>query len=173
VTGVWLERYGQRADSYWLPKGEAQRAGLAAQVGADGYARLEAIDQDGSPRWLAEVPAIGILRVVWAQHFEPRDDDTARYRGAKELPPGAQRLISPYDTDARCAVRRTTIWDGYKAHFTETCDDDAPHLVVATATTSAPVDDREIHGLLKIFGDEHRPSTECGCGARRIRIAVL
>jgi transposase len=141
VTRAWLERYGQRADSYRLPKGEAPRASFAAQVGADGYALLDAIDQHDSPHWLAEVPAVEILRVVWARHFEPRVDGTARYRDAKELPRGAQRLVSPYDTDARCAVKRTTIWDGYKAHFTETCDDDAPHLVVATATTPAPVDD--------------------------------
>jgi transposase len=114
VTGVWLERYGQRADSYRLPKGEAPRASFAAQVGADGYALLDAIDQDDSPRWLAEVPAVRILRVVWAQHFEPLDDAAARYRDAKELPPGAQRLVSPYDTDARCAVKRTRSGTGIR-----------------------------------------------------------
>jgi transposase len=40
VTGVWLERYGQRAGSCRLPKGDAPRAGFAAQAGAGGYALL-------------------------------------------------------------------------------------------------------------------------------------
>ena len=112
ATGVSLERYGQRADSYRLPKGEAPRASFAAQVGADGCALLDAIDQHSPPRRLAEVPAVRILRAVWGQHFEPLDDGTARYRETKELPPGAQRLVSPHDTDARRAVKHTTIWDG-------------------------------------------------------------
>ena len=38
-------------------------------------------------------------------------------------------------------VKRTTVWDGYKVHFTETCGADAPHLVVFVATTAASVDD--------------------------------
>jgi hypothetical protein len=86
VTGVWLERYGQRADSHRLPKGEAQRAGFAAQVGADGYALLDAIDQDDSPRWLAEVPAVEILHVEWAQHFEPHNNPCPRSRDKPRIP---------------------------------------------------------------------------------------
>jgi hypothetical protein len=42
------------------------------------------------------------------------------------LPPGSQRLTSPYDTDARWGVKRDTFWNGYKVHLTETCFDDAP-----------------------------------------------
>jgi transposase len=144
VTGVWLERYGQRADSYRLPKGDGPRAEFAAQVGADGYALLDAIGQASSPRWLTEIPAVGVLRTVWPQHFGRRPGGGARYREPKELPPGAQRLVSPHDPDARCAVKRTTVWDGYKAHFTETCDPGAPHLVVATVATHAAVDDSAV-----------------------------
>jgi hypothetical protein len=86
VTGLWLERYGQRTDSCRLPKGEAQRAGFAAQVGADGYALLDAIDQDDSPRWLAEVPAVEILHVEWAQHFEPHNNPCPRSRDKPRIP---------------------------------------------------------------------------------------
>jgi transposase len=38
VTSVWLERYGQRAGSCRLPKGDGPRAEFAAQAGSDGYA---------------------------------------------------------------------------------------------------------------------------------------
>ncbi len=30
-------------------------------------------------------------------------------------------------------------WSGYKAHFTETCDEDCPLLVIHVETTPAPV----------------------------------
>jgi hypothetical protein len=37
------------------------------------------------------------------------------------LPPGAVKLISPYDLDARFSIKRDTRWGGAKVHFTETC----------------------------------------------------
>src|ERR1700751_2045145 len=37
-------------------------------------------------------------------------------------------VSSPYDPEAHMSIKRSTIWTGYKAHLTETCDDDLPHL---------------------------------------------
>src|SRR5262249_36048715 len=37
------------------------------------------------------------------------------------------------------AKKHTTTWIGYKVHLTETCEDDAPHLISHVATTLAPV----------------------------------
>jgi hypothetical protein len=34
--------------------------------------------------------------------------------GPADLPPGTDRLVTPHDTDARCGVKRATVWDGYK-----------------------------------------------------------
>ena len=42
------------------------------------------------------------------------------------------------------ARRRTTTWVGYKVHLTETCEDEAPHLIVHVATTPAPVADGDV-----------------------------
>ena len=148
VTPAWLERYGQRADSCRLPKGDGPRAEFAAQAGSGGYGLLEATGRDDTPRWLPRLPAIGVLRTAWGQHFDRRPGGGARYREAKELPAGAQRLVSPHDPDARCAVRRTTVWDGYKAHFTGTCDPGAPHLVVPGATTPAAAGDSTVTTLV-------------------------
>jgi hypothetical protein len=43
-------------------------------------------------------------------------------------------------------------WIGYKAHFTETCDEDLPRLITQVTTTIAPTPDRQalpdIHAVL-------------------------
>ena len=57
------------------------------------------------------------------------------------LPPGGQRLASPYDLDARYGVKRGAGWTGCKVHLTETCEPDMPHLITNVETTSATVDD--------------------------------
>lgn len=49
----WQDRYGQRADSFRLPKGEPERGTFAAQVGADGFTVLEAVHRPDAPGWLA------------------------------------------------------------------------------------------------------------------------
>ena len=151
VDSSWQERYGARADSYRLPKGEAERGAFALQVGADGFALLEAVHQPGAPLWLRQVPAVQILRRAWVQqyHRDSQDDSEesggtgsgVRRREARSLPPGRLRLVSPHDPDARCAVKRGRPWDGYKVHYSETCDDEQPHLIVNVTTTMAPVDD--------------------------------
>ncbi len=147
VSPEWVRRYGKRADSYRLPKGEAERAAFAVQVGADGYRLLDLAGDGCAPTWLATVPAVAVLRQVWDQQY-CRDGKQAAWRDKKDLPPGTDRLVSPHDCDARCGVKRTTVWDGYKTHYTEACDDDAPHLITAVDTVPAPIDDsRRIPGL--------------------------
>ena len=136
----WYERYGQRARDWRLPKAEAARAALAVTVGTDGFALLEAVHDPDAPGWLWQVPAIQILRAVWVQQYY-RDQDGLRWRGRGELPPGALAIGSPYDTHARYGIKRGVGWRGYKAHFTETCEPDRPHLIVHVATTVATAND--------------------------------
>jgi transposase len=66
-----------------------------------------------------------------------------------------QLFYSPYDLDASAGTKRRAHWIGYKAHFTETCDDDLPRLITQVTTTIAPIPDRQVlpqtHALL-----EHR-----------------
>jgi transposase len=136
----WYERYGQRARDWRLPKAEAARAARAVTVGADGFALLEAVHDPDAPAWLWQVPAVQTLRVVWVQQYY-RDQDGLRWRGKGELPPGALAIGSPYDTHARYGIKRGVGWRGYKAHFTETCEPDRPHLIVHVATTVATAND--------------------------------
>src|SRR3712207_3989059 len=52
-------------------------------------------------------------------------------------------ISSPYDADARFSVKRETAWTGYKAHLTETCDDDTPNIITDVVTTPATTTDHE------------------------------
>ena len=136
----WYERYGQRARDWRLPKAEAARAALAMTVGADGFALLEAVHGTDAPGWLWQVPAVETLRALWVQQYY-RDQQGLRWRDKGELPPGALAIGSPYDTEARYGIKRGVGWRGYKAHFTEACEPDRPHLVVHVATTVATAND--------------------------------
>jgi transposase len=88
------------------------------------------------------LPAVRILHQTWLQQYHAVAAGQAmRWRDAKDLPPSAQRLHSPYDTDARYGSKRTTNWLGYKAHLTETCDEERPHLITHVLTTPATTPD--------------------------------
>ncbi len=149
----WVERYAERAVDYPVEPGKEKRRALAEQIGVDGDALLSAIYAAPAPAWLREVPAVEMLRRVWVQQF-CINAESLRWRTDKEGIPASRAVISsPYDADARFARKGTTQWIGYKAHLTETCDDDFPHLITNVETTAAPIADGEatpvIHQALK------------------------
>jgi transposase len=53
-------------------------------------------------------------------------------------------IASPYDVDARSALKRATEWVGYTVHLTETGDADKPHLMTQVMTTPAPSADSTV-----------------------------
>lgn len=164
----WSARYGRRVDSWRLPASQTKRDALATDYGRDGFALLGAVYSQTAPAWLAELPAVDVLRVVLLQNYtrtvhsdgrevvKRREDD-----GDSGLPPGGIRLTSPYDIDARWGVKRGKFWNGYKIHVSESCataaDDAAaaagrsravadrapqrPNLITNVATTDATVPD--------------------------------
>lgn len=133
---AWLERYGPRVHDDRVPKGEEARQAYAHTVGMDGYTLQDAIDAEEAPRWLREVPAVQTLRRIWMQQFY-RTQEGVRWRTAAEgLPPAARMISSPYDLDAHYAKKYTTSWVGYKVHFTESCEQDQPHLITHVETTA-------------------------------------
>jgi len=140
VPPEWFERYGSRLDETRLPKGQAERQALAERIGADGCTVLGAVWAPDAPAWLRAVPAVETLRQVWVQQYAVSETGV-RWRTAQDLPPAAKMINSPYDPDARYSVKRTTHWVGYKAHLTETCEHDAPHLITDVQTTLATVPD--------------------------------
>jgi transposase len=142
----WLDRYGHRVEEYQLPKDDAKRLAYAQLVGADGARLLARVDADGSPDWLAQVPAVATLRRIWSQQYTADEQGALIWRATNDLPASAERQASPYDDDARYAVKRGSGWVGYKAHLTETCEPDSPHLIVDVTTTPGQVADSDMTG---------------------------
>jgi hypothetical protein len=140
TTSAWVDRYGSRASEYRLPKGQAARLALAEQIGADGQALLAALYAADAPAGLRQLPAVEVLRQVWVQSFVVVADRLI-WRESDNVPPAGRHISSPYDTDARCALKRTTSWAGYKVLLTETCDAERPNLITDVQTTNAAVAD--------------------------------
>jgi transposase len=74
----WGRRYGARVDSWRLPVSKTKRQALAVQYGRDGYALLGAVYGTGAPAWLAELPAVDILRRVLLQNYYRSTDRQGR-----------------------------------------------------------------------------------------------
>lgn len=134
---VWFERYGHRVEDYRLPKRREERKALALEVGADGFALLDALDATDAPAAAREIPMVGTLREVWRIHYAREKNGPPRWRAGTELPPVGERLQSPYDPEAHYSTKRQMEWSGYKVHVTEICDADAAHLVTHVRTCPA------------------------------------
>src|SRR3954471_14814979 len=158
---VWFERYAHRVEDCRLPKSQEKREALALEVGADGFRRLDALDAPTAPTAARDVAMVRTLRDVWRIHYA-RDDGRPRWRAGSELPPVGDRLQSPYDPEMHYSTKRKLEWSGYKVHLTETCDDDAAHVITHVKTCPAMEPDMtstaEIHERLaakELLPDEH------------------
>ncbi|KOV71702.1 transposase [Streptomyces sp. NRRL WC-3618] len=136
----WFDRYAIRFEDTRLPKGKAKQTELIEQIGTDGLSLLTALHGPDAPASLRLLDRVQTLRQMWIQQYFV-DDGQVRRRDLKDRPPGAERLVTPYDTDARGSVKRGTFWDGYKVHLTETCEPDSPNLITHVATTDSTVQD--------------------------------
>ena len=136
---AWYERDSRRVEAYRLPKAEKERLELAATIGADGDQLLAAIDAAVEP-WLAQLPAIQVLRQVWTAQYT-KEDGQLRWHIVQEMPATAEQISSPYDPEARYGKKRDISWTGYKAHLTETCDPETPHVITNVETTLATTPD--------------------------------
>jgi len=162
VAPDWFTRYGKLLTDFRLPQKRAERDALTITIGQDGLLLLNNIwHHPQTPPFLREVPSIQILRQVWIQQYVI-ENDQLRKRDRKEMPPAAQLIQSPFDIDARFSRKQSRKWLGYKVHFTETCNDDAPHLITNVQLVKATQQDYDavepIHQSLKQKGclpDDH------------------
>jgi len=138
----WRDRYGHRLEESRLPKDSAERQALAETIGRDGLHLWEALHVPGTPETVRWHPAVEVLRQVWTQQYD-FSEDGLRWRQLDEMPPAAKLINSPYDVEARISKKRETSWSGTKVHFTETCDDDQPHLILHVLTTAATTNEGE------------------------------
>jgi transposase len=195
LDASWQYRYGARVDSWRMPASKTKRAALGADYARDGIALLRAVWDPGSPAWLAQLPAVGVLQRGLIQNVVVEVDrggrEVIRLREADTdgLPPGRCRIVSPYDTDARWGGKRDLTWLGFKLHVSESCNaqapagpadavsDASPNLITNVATTDASVPDvamtEPIHqdlarrGLLpgEHYVDSGYPSADLRCPA--------
>ncbi len=146
----WYERYGARIDTTHRPLTPANFEALAATIGADGVQLLGAVYSSTAPSWLREVPAVQTLRQMWLQqYYAPDAAGVMHLRATQDRPPGALLLQSPYDPDARFSTKREISWIGYRAHLTETCDDETPNLITQVMTVPATTNDVEMTELIQ------------------------
>jgi transposase len=139
----WYERYGSRFEQYRLPTTESARQRLTLQIGQDGRQLLHWVYASERAAELRQHPAVEIMRRVWVQQYYVQDDEV-RWRHTDTMPSTEHVMHSPYDPEARWSQKRETEWFGYKAHITETCDAERPHLITHIETTPATPQDEQV-----------------------------
>ena len=143
LPSEWIDRYAKRFASVRLPQGKEAREALSLSFGADGFTLLQWLQQPATPVALTSLPEINILRRVWIQNFMFIDGKLT-WRDTQNMPPAAQSINSPHDPEARYSIKRETTWCGYKAHLSETCDEEAPRLITQVETTPATTQDSDM-----------------------------
>ena len=135
----WYKRYSLRAEQYRFPNGEKARQEYAETVGQDGFLLMKRVEEQ-KPE-LMTLATAQTLRQVWERHFARSETGEIEWRREADLSRAAEAIASPYDTDARNSSKRETFWTGYKAHLTETCEPELPHLITHVHTTVATTQD--------------------------------
>ncbi len=143
ISPDWFDRYVHRFELQRFPKGKAAQDSLRRQVGEDSWHLLQAAMDEQAPQSVRACPSLALLQQVWNQHFE-YTPGLVRWRD-EPLVANAERVVSPYETDARQSRKRDTEWLGYKVHLTETCSEEEPvHLIVQAEVSAATVQDVEL-----------------------------
>src|SRR5579864_7932327 len=140
----WFDRYVHRFELARFPKAETQRKLLREQVGQDVAQLLAALAQPQTPQAVRALAEVALLRQLFAQHYEQQGEQV-HWRDGPAVS-NEDRIVSPYDPEARSSRKRDTVWLGYKVHLTETCDQDpgCPHLIAQVETTPATWQDSEL-----------------------------
>jgi transposase len=142
LPAEWGMRYGLLINERRLPKSEAERERWAKQVGADGFVLLHLLEEPETPAALRQLAQVQILQTVWQQCYQRDEQGQVKWRDGPRVE-AKERLISPYETQARVGCKGNTTWLGYRTHLTETCEADLPELIVQVQTTVAPINDVE------------------------------
>ena len=142
VPAEWYRRYGQRIEQFRLPKGAEAQQAWGLQVGADGLQLLAACWAEAATREVRCLPAVECLRRIWIQQYGWVAGEMY-WRPNDERPAAALLITTPYDCEARFAIKRETEWVGYKAQVTETCDPQQPSLITHVSTTPATTSDSQ------------------------------
>jgi len=142
VPQEWFERYSRRIEEWRIPEAKDQQENVMKQIGEDGSRLLTQVWCDQATAMTRTFSTVDGLRQTWVQQF-CWEDGQIRARNKDNLPPAHRTLRSPYDPQAHYGHKRDLSWYGYKVHFSETCDENLPHLITHVATTDATETDME------------------------------
>ena len=117
VSPDWFDRYVHRFEMARFPKQESKQQALRRQVGEDVARLLDCVDLPETPSALGQLPSVTRLRQVFAQHYE-RAQTGVRWRDGPAVS-NEERIVSPYDEQARSSRKRELVWLGYKVHLTQ------------------------------------------------------
>lgn len=142
VPPDWFERYSRRIEEWRLPEAKQKQDQIMRQIGQDGSRLLSVLWDDETLTPLRHLREVEGLRCTWVQQYV-WEDGQIQIRNKDDLPPAHLTLRSPYDHEAHYGHKRDFSWYGYKVHFSETCDEDLPHLITHVLTTDATETDIE------------------------------
>lgn len=111
VPHDWGMRSGLLINERRLPKSEKEREQWAGQVGEDGFALLDLRQEASTPVGLVELPEVQTLRTVWQQCYQRTPSGQVSWRDGPR-PAAKERIISPYETDARVGCKGNKTWLG-------------------------------------------------------------
>ncbi len=170
LPAEWGMRYGLLINERRLPKSEAERERWAKQVGADGLVLLHLLQEPQTPAALRQLGQVQILQTVWQQCYQRDEQGQVKWRDGPRVE-AKERLISPYETDARVGCKGNTTWLGYRTHLTETCEADLPEVIVQVQTTVAPINDVEqLHPIQQdLLKHGLRPREQLAIPSRHLR----
>jgi transposase len=142
VPVAWFERYARRIEQWRLPEGKQRQEQWLQQMGQDGSRLLSELWAERTPAHLRRLPEVEALRRSWVQQFVWQQGELA-VRNKDDLPPAHLTIRSPYDQEAHYGHKRDLSWFGYKVHFSESCEEQLPHLITHVVTTDATQTDVE------------------------------
>lgn len=118
IPAAFHDVYNVRQSDWRLSQADVKQK--MGEAGRDGYWLLELIESQAFSE-VQELSEVEILRTVLAQQYK-REKGKIKVR----KPPikGKGTVISPHETEARWAKKRSTQWRGYKVHVTETVVDE-------------------------------------------------
>ena len=141
-------------------------------LGEEGFTLLDGLEETATPAELKVLEQAQVLRRVWQRHSvrvdptQPPTGTTIRLKTKAELAADTDRSESPYEREARYRSKQDHSWKGYLVHWSETCGEDAPHLITHSKTTPSPVHEgnctESIHHALAekdLQPDEHLVGT--------------
>ena len=137
----WETRYVHRVEDFRLPKSENQLAKTVNQIRKDGQDILDAIQTSPYRDALMGLPSIRVLSKVWQQQFDTAERGF-QFKPSDSMVSSGEKVISPYDDEAAFSKKGEIVWEGYKVHLSETCDDDLPSMITSVVTTGASVPDQ-------------------------------